>query len=74
MNFSKWNKRITAWLLLIAGFYMGIMQYEVSYVVIFLGSGLAAIGLSIWQSKGVKFGDHPPPDDDDDDPPPGGKG
>ena len=64
MKFSKWNKRITAWLLIIAGFVMAFLEYETEYVLIFLGSGLAAIGLSVWQNvknNGIKFGDLPPP-------------
>jgi hypothetical protein len=69
-KFSKWNKRITAWLLLIVGFYMGIMKFPIEYIMIFLGSGLAAIGLSVLQAvRGNKTDDHPPPDDE---PPPGG--
>jgi hypothetical protein len=64
-KFSKWNKRITAWLLLIAGFYMGIMEYSIEYVLMFLGSGLAAIGLSIWQSvRSFKAPEIPPEDKD----------
>jgi hypothetical protein len=60
-KFSKWNKRITAYLLLITGFYMGLMQYPIEYVAIFLGSGLAAIGMAIWQGvQRAKFGDLPP--------------
>ena len=70
-NFSKWNKRITAWMLLLIGFYMGYMLYPMEYVLIFLGSGLAAIGLAVWQS--VKhyqnmIKGNPPPDDEEDTP------
>ena len=70
-NFSKWNKRITSYILILIGVYMGIMKYEVTYVIIFLGTGLLNIGMAIYFNlkNSVKIGDHPPPDDD---PPPGG--
>lgn len=68
-NFSKWNKRITIWLLIIAGFYMGFMQYPAEYVLIFLGSGLSAIGLSVWQSiKSNMIKGNPPKEDEEDTP------
>ncbi len=54
MEFSKWNKRITAWLLIIAGFVMAFLEYPTEYILIFLGSGLAAIGLSVWHSIKTK--------------------
>ena len=67
-KFSKWNKRITAWLLLLAGFYMGFFEYAIEYVILFLCSGVAVIGLSIWQNvKTMYTPGHPPPDDDEDD-------
>lgn len=63
-KFSKWNKRITAWLLLLVGFYMGIMEYSIELVIIFLGSGLAAIGMSIYQNVKISSKDIPPEDKD----------
>jgi hypothetical protein len=72
-KFSKWNKRVTAWLLLIAGFYTGLITYvtedgikEVVYddsrVMLFLGSGLMAVGLWIYQGiKHKRMGDIPDP-------------
>jgi hypothetical protein len=66
-KFSKWNKRLTVWALLIVGFYMGFMQYPIEYVGIFLINGMLGVGLSIYQNvksglgrPKVKFGDLPP--------------
>lgn len=60
-KFSKWNKRIISYVLIGIGCYMGLMKYELMYYVIFLGSGLVNIGMSIYHSV-KKFGDIPPPD------------
>jgi len=49
-KFSKWNKRCTAWILIIVGLYLTYEQYPIEYVLITLGSGLTAIGLSIWHN------------------------
>jgi len=55
MEFSKWNKRITAWVLILTGLYMFLFgDYETLNCVIVLGSGLTAIGLSIWHNINVK--------------------
>jgi hypothetical protein len=62
-KFSKWNKRIISYILIGVGIYMGILKYELLYVLTFLGSGLINIGMAIWQSvKKVKMGDLPPKD------------
>lgn len=68
-NFSKWNKRITAWILLIVGIYTLLMQYDVVYVLISLGSAVFSIlGFSIIKvlkgqntSSNLKIGDIPDP-------------
>ncbi len=51
MGFSKWNRRITAWLLIAIGIYMGLKNYNLEIVIIFLGSGLSIIGYSIFSKK-----------------------
>jgi hypothetical protein len=61
-NFSKWNKRITIWLLLLAGFYMGYMEYSMEYLLIFLGSGLTAMGMTIFGKSNGVIKDNPPPE------------
>lgn len=69
MNFSKWNKRITIWLLLISGFYMGFYEYPLEYVAVFLGSGLTALGMTIFGVKiNGKDKGNPPPEDEENPP------
>jgi hypothetical protein len=47
-RWSKWNRRITIWALLLVGFYMGVMEYDILYVLTFLGSGLTAMGITVF--------------------------
>jgi len=54
-KWSIWSKRITSYILILVGIYMGLVsfkdspiKYELVYVILFLGSGLINIGMSIY--------------------------